>query len=204
VHQPEVPDLIGPFWLLACQPRPSESPPAEPAGPVLWRLSGRVTVPATASSAPPFDAAHLLERCGDARPCAAELWRTEAGSSAVMLLAGEHLQWEGSQQRWPATWRRLGTELSWCLEGGALATPPAGDPGGFRLLSATDPPAEDPQARWVLHLGGANTCDLSGELLLSAQRDRVDSRGLTSGGQPWSEGGRVNALEILKANAAAK
>ncbi|MFT5684410.1 MAG: hypothetical protein ACI8RZ_005351 [Myxococcota bacterium] len=142
----------------------------------------------------------MLARCGDALPCAAELWRTETGEEATVLLRGQHLEW--GTQKWSAQWKRLGTELSLCLEGGPLASPPAGDPGGFRLLSALAPPGEDQAARWLLHFSGANTCALSGELILSAQRDQVDSRALYSGGLQWESGGRANALEILKANAA--
>ena len=114
---------------------------------------------------------------------------------------GDTLTWD--EHSWPASWRRLGTELSWCLEGGPLASPPAGDPGGFRLLAATGSPESDRDTRWLLHFEGTNTCALSGELILYARRDQVDSRDLSSGGMPWSDGGRVNALEILKANAEA-
>lgn len=155
------------------------------------------TQDSSTAAALPFAAGEtLLTGCGRRAPCAAELWRAESGEEAVALLAGETLLW--GETAWPAAWKRIGTELSFCLTGGPLASPPAGDPGGFRLLSATSPPQEDPEAMWLLHLTGENTCQLSGELLLSATRDRADSRGLLSGGKPWSEGGREHALEVLK------
>ena len=66
------------------------------------------------------------------------------------------------------------------------------------MLAATSPPHSDPDAEWMLYFSGTNVCELSGELILAAQRDRVDSRGLLSGGLPWSEGGREHALEILQ------
>ncbi len=205
MHQPQVPDLrlLLVAGLLACQPEPGE-PEAVPevSAPTIWRLSGRVAVPSSASTAPPFQGAEaLLTRC-DSQPCAAELWRTEDGVSEQVLVHGDALTW--GEQPWSASWRRLGTELSWCLQGGPLASPPAGDPGGFRLLAATGPPGSDRDARWLLHFSGTNTCALSGELILYARRDQVDSRSLSSGGLPWSAGGRVNALEILRANAAAQ
>jgi hypothetical protein len=53
---------------------------------------------------------------------------------------------------------------------------------------------------WILHFSGLNTCQLSGELLLSGTRDRADSRDLSSGGLPWEDGGRKHALSILRAH----
>ncbi|MDG1479632.1 MAG: hypothetical protein P8R54_08570 [Myxococcota bacterium] len=204
MHQPQVADLRPLFsiGLLACKPEPPEHAPAAGLNePTVWQMRGRLVSSPSISSAPPFQGAEaLLERCSRP-PCAAELWRTERGETATVLVHGETLTW--GEQSWPASWKRLGTELSWCLEGGPLSSPPAGDPGGFRLLAATDPPSLDRDARWLLHFGGTNTCALSGELILYAHRDQVDSRGLSSGGLPWSKGGRANALEILKANAEA-
>jgi len=165
-------------------------------------MRGRLVDASSTATAPPFQGAEaLLARCSRL-PCAAELWRTEHGEAATVLVHGDTLTW--NDQSWPAAWKRLGTELSWCLEGGPLDSPPAGDPGGFRLLAAVGPPGSDRDARWMLHFGGTNTCALSGELIVYAHRDQVDSRGLSSGGLPWHEGGRVNALEILKANAEAR
>ena len=52
----------------------------------------------------------------------------------------------------------------------------------------------------MLHFSGQNACQLSGELLLSASRDRADSRALSSGGMMWTDGGREHALGILRAH----
>lgn len=186
------------LWLLACRsPEPLPQPP--PPQTTVWRLSGRVTAEDSTQDALPFAGGHdLLDACGGATPCAAERWVSESGAQAILLVRGDRVVW--GEQHWPATWRRLGTELNHCLGGTPLASPPAGDPGGYRMLAATDPPASDPSAEWLLHFSGANPCQLSGELLFSATRDRADSRDLLSGGIPWSEGGRAHANALLRAH----
>ena len=136
----------------------------------------------------------LIAQCADPGACAAELWRAADGTEATLLRTRAQLRWQ--EDTWPATWQRLGGALSMCL-GDPLASPPAGDPAGFRILLARAPPAEDDAAQWILRLSGQNRCRLSGALILQARRDRVDARELLCDGVPWTAGGRDRAQAIL-------
>ncbi|MEC7948062.1 MAG: hypothetical protein VX265_10885 [Myxococcota bacterium] len=82
--------------------------------------------------------------------------------------------------------------LALCL-GDPLATPPAGDPAGFRLLHARS----DSWA-WSVHLSGANPCGLDGQIELDAHGHRVRTHGLRAATLPWAEGGREAVVPVAR------
>ncbi len=189
---------------------PAPPPVAEQAAePGSFKLAGWLGLPSPAR--PPaagFEGAseRLGPECSQARrftggrstSCSVELWRstgqgeptsatlTRAGQAAVLELAGQRLEHR-------ARWRKLGPTMSTCL-GDPLQLPPAGDPGGFRLLRVdADGPA------WLLRFSGRNACALSGTLRLSLGSDGVDSSELQVDGAPWSDQGASRALAKLQA-----
>ncbi len=52
-------------------------------------------------------------------------------------------------------------------------------------------------ARWRIHLSGANPCEIVGTLELDATGSRVSARALSCGDQPWEQGGRRCAEAAL-------
>lgn len=191
---------------------PPAPPPAPPA-PTTWTLVGEVTLGAVHPRPRPGfeEAVDLLgpecatatARLGDrAPPCRAELWRPlrpagepvddarafllQVGRSTLLLTAsGEHQR----SARWPD----LGPVLERCL-GDPLALPPTGDPQGYRHLVI-----EAESAAWVLHLSGANACQLSGSLRLGISPDQVSVEDLSVGAVPWRERGAQAALAMQRA-----
>ena len=71
-----------------------------------------------------------------------------------------------------------------------------------------NPTERDPEAilafratqngEWLLRYSSLNPCGLRGEVVLHAERDRVDVSGLYVGENPWSEGGRAQVVELLR------
>jgi len=105
---------------------------------------------------------------------------------------------DGATEQWQTGWRGLAGPLDLCL-GDPLATPPAGDPGGFRLLHE-----RGGHWRWSVHFSGANPCGITGHLELDATADRVDANALAVDGAPWARGGRERARARARALARAE
>lgn len=165
-------------------PPPSRAPPTQ-----TWRRTG-----STASGVTPAGAERIQSRCGG--PCEVESWHPEpaaAGAAPLLLVVeGDRLWLDGHRGAWRTRWRSLSGTLALCL-GDPLATPPAGDPGGHRLLHQ-----RAGEWRWSVHLSGANVCGLSGHLELDALGDRVRAHALQVGHLSWAEGGREAAAPTAR------
>lgn len=92
----------------------------------------------------------------------------------------------------------LGVPLGPCV-GPPLATPPAGDPGGFRKLAF-----DGATWMWALELTGDNRCGLQGTLLLPIDGARPDPTGLACGPLPWRAGGVQACRQTLAAELRAR
>ena len=97
---------------------------------------------------------------------------------------------------WRTRWPGLGASLGVCVPD-PLALPPAGDPSGTRLLEQDGSPGGSGtiRRRWVVVLSGDNPCRLSGELRLAVTGNKVDAKGLSVSGLPWTRGGRELARD---------
>ena len=181
--------------------------------PRIWRLAAAVShPPPPAPGVPSFaEGQDLLgQDCQQAAatlaarppPCRAELWQAVEASgdgsddSAIFLRVGKRtlLRLLGQEFRREASWRWLSSPLSDCL-GDPLASPPAGDLAGYRLLVSDE---RDPH--WLLQLSGDNTCHLSGSILLPITGKQAGSQSLSVDGAPWREGGSQLARSHLRAH----
>lgn len=190
--------LIAGLALAACAQAPAPAPEALPAPApetVVWRLTGRVELPVRASGPPPFVGARdQLDRCGEERPCAAELWRDDSGGELRLLRLGDRIEGDIASPSLPASpwlgaWQSIEGTLGACL-GDPLTDRLGGDTAGRRELQL-----RAGAARWVIHLSGDNRCRLRGELGLELTRDRADTRALVAldaadTPHPWSDAGR--------------
>lgn len=166
---------------VACASDPAPPAPAAKDATRTWRRIG-----STADGAAPEAATAEAARC--ASPCVAELWEptsdASAATSIVLLRSDSEMRAADRRGVWQTTWRGLSGTLALCL-GDPLATPPAGDPAGFRLLHA-----REGQWAWSVHLSGANPCGLDGQIELAAHGHRVRTHDLRAATLPWADGGR--------------
>ena len=157
--------------LAACAAPPSPSAPAPPvAGP--WWLSGRATPDGVDFPELPGGRSRLGPAClsGEVAPCWVEAW-TDGVRTTEFLRQGPKINRDGARAQ--VRWHQVTGTLSVCL-GDPLGETPAGDRQARRAFTGE---------HWELHLSGENACGLAGKLLLRADTDVADWRGLSVEGQ---------------------
>jgi hypothetical protein len=178
---------------------PETTAPATPVkttdNPVVhWQLTGRVT-PGTSvwPDAPPFQGGKaMIAKCRERRPCAAERWTAEDGTTMDLTLIERTMYFEDGREPWPARWMSISGTLRGCV-GDPLTIPPTDDIKSVRTLTT----AGD-EASWTLHFSGENSCGLEGQLRLDAYKDSIDLQPTLCEGKRWREGGRDCAKKHLK------